>query len=103
MAVDPSDRWPGTDPGEGETVGHVRIGEDADRPSVAVTEAIERATGERPDPETLCRAVDPGALDALFATRPDGSRRRGGTVSFVVGNCVVAIHADGGVTAAVLD
>lgn len=83
-------------------VGRARVGGTADRPSVAVVEAITRATGERPEPGALYRAVDPDALDALFADRPDGSPRNGGTLSFVVAGCVVAVHADGEVTAAAL-
>lgn len=85
---------------DGDAVGRVRIGEAADRPSVAVVEAIERATGEPPASGELYRAIDPDALDNLFADRLDGSPRDGGTLSFVVGDCVVAVHADGRVTAA---
>ena len=102
MAANPSERDTGSESVETDTVGHVHIGDGADRPTAAVTEAIARATGERPDRETLREAVDPGALDALFA-ESDGSRWRGGTVSFVAGGCVVSIQADGGVVAAALD
>ncbi|MFB6281663.1 MAG: HalOD1 output domain-containing protein [Haloferacaceae archaeon] len=102
MAVEPFEAEAERDASDEPSVGRVEVGGAADRPSVAVVEAVARATGERPEPGTLYRAVDPDALDALFADRPDGSARTGGTLSFVVGDCVVAVRADGEVTAAAL-
>ncbi|MFB6302800.1 MAG: HalOD1 output domain-containing protein [Haloferacaceae archaeon] len=102
MAVEPLDDGIGTEATSDGPVGHARVGEDADRPSVAVVEAVTRATGERPEAGALYRAIDPDALDALFAARTDGSARDDGTVSFVVAGCVVAVHSDGKVTAAVV-
>lgn len=80
----------------------VRVGEDAERPSVAAAEAIAGAKGSFPEPGTLYRAIDPDALDALFESRPNGASRSGGVVSFDAAGCVVTVHADGTVIAAAL-
>ncbi|MFC4549859.1 MULTISPECIES: HalOD1 output domain-containing protein [Halorussus] len=48
--------------------------------------------GEGP---TLYDAVDPDALDKLFADRHDGAPRTGGRVVFDVQGCRVEVHADG--------
>ncbi|MFB6157055.1 MAG: HalOD1 output domain-containing protein [Haloferacaceae archaeon] len=93
----------GAGTGGDDAVCEVRVDGDPDRPSVAVMEAVRRATGDPPEPGTLYRAIDPEALDALFAERADGSRREGGMVSFPVEECTVTVYADGTVTAAVLD
>lgn len=98
MAVGPFDGR-GDREATNDAVGRVRVGEDADRPSVAVVEAVARATGEWPASGELYRAVDPEALDALFADRPDGSARSGGSFRFVVADCAVTVDADGEVTA----
>lgn len=102
MAAEPLDDVIGTEVASDDAVGHARVGGDADRPSVAVVEAVTRATGEQPEAGALYRAIDPDALDALFAARTDGSTRTDGILSFVVEDCVVAVHSDGTVTAAVV-
>lgn len=103
MAAERPDWKIGAGSGGDGSVCEVSVDGDPDRPSVAVMEAVRRATGEPPEPGTLYRAVDPDALDALFAARTDGTRREGGMVSFSVAGCTVTVYADGTVTAAVLD
>lgn len=43
----------------------------------------------------LYQAVDPDALDRLFARRADGTPREGGRVEFVLAGCQVRVEADG--------
>lgn len=103
MTAEPFGEQPPTgEPSDGN-VARVRLGDVADRPSDAVVEAITRATGTPPEPGALYRAIDPDALDALFADRLDGSPRTDGALSFVVDDCVVAVRANGEVIAAALD
>ncbi len=57
-------------------------------PSQTVIEAVASAEGVPPSElgppeyEPLHAVVDPDALDTLFARRPDGTERAGGSVSF---------------------
>lgn len=62
----------------------------------AVAFAVSDATGV-PATEldhVLHDYVDPDALDALFATKDDGTRRPTGTVTFAVGDCEVTVFGD---------
>ena len=66
------------------------------RPSGAVVEAVSRLEGTAPTEltETVADAIDPGALDALFADRVNpGEGVQTVRVAFV-GHDVV-VHADG--------
>lgn len=103
MSTEPPEWQIGTGTGGDRSVCEVSVDGDPDRPSVAVMEAVRRATGEPPEPGTLYRAIDPEALDSLFADRLDGSGRVGGTVTFTIEECVVTVYDDGTVAAAVLD
>lgn len=47
---------------------------------------------------SLGEVLDPDALDALFAPRPDGAPRSGGQVTFEFYDHVVSVNADGQVT-----
>lgn len=74
------------------------------RPSQAVVEAVAEAEGVPPDEltppayEPLHAVVDPTALDALFAARPEGTNRPNGTVSFRFCGYDVTVDRDGRVT-----
>jgi hypothetical protein len=60
---------------------------------------VAEATGVDPTRlPPLNDAVDPDALDGLFAPREDGSSRPPGDVSFAFADADVAIRADGTVT-----
>ncbi|MFC7156864.1 HalOD1 output domain-containing protein [Halomarina halobia] len=49
--------------------------------------------------QRLYEAVDPDALEQLFARRPDGSRREWGRTSFDLAGCRVVVDTREGVTA----
>lgn len=73
-------------------------------PSRRVIEAVAEAEGvpsdevRPPTYESLHAAIDPEALDALFAPRSDGTPRPGGEVSFSCCGYHVTIEQDGTVT-----
>ncbi|WP_227354912.1 DUF7504 family protein [Haladaptatus salinisoli] len=62
-----------------------------------VVETVAEAAGVTPaDIEVpLYDVIDPDALDALFAPRPDGRDRTAGTVSFALHGHYVTVSADG--------
>lgn len=74
------------------------------QPSQAVVEAVAAAEGissvdlQPPEYDALHAAVDPTALDDLFATRYDGTPRRGGTVTFEYCGYRVTVDARGEVS-----
>ncbi|MFC6769640.1 HalOD1 output domain-containing protein [Natrinema soli] len=87
----------------------VEGGDSVDAPSVvppsqAVIETVAEAEGVRPTElappqyESLHAIVDPTALDALFADRPNGTNRPHGTVSFRFCDYHVTVDRDGTVT-----
>jgi len=60
--------------------------------STAVVRAVSAVEGRDPRSlRPLADAVDPTALDTLFAPRYDGTPRTGGRLSFVYGNCHIMI------------
>ena len=73
-------------------------------PSRTVVEAVAEAEDIPPEElrpptyESLHAVVDPEALDALFATRSDGTPRPAGEVSFPFCGYAVTVEADGTVT-----
>ncbi|ELY47095.1 HalOD1 output domain-containing protein [Natronorubrum bangense] len=73
-------------------------------PSQAVVEAIAEAEDvptrqvRPPTYESLHAAVDPEALDRLFAPRADGTPRAGGQVSFPFCGYDVTVEQNGSVT-----
>lgn len=70
--------------------------EERTRPSTRVVEALAEAAGvDSVDLPPLYDAVDPDALDSLFAPRPDGSPRVGCRVSFRFDGYQVTVHRDG--------
>ncbi|GAB3666333.1 HalOD1 output domain-containing protein [Halopiger thermotolerans] len=75
-------------------------------PSRAVVEAVADAEGvsptelRPPEYEPLHAAVDPEALDSLFADRASGAPRSDGTVSFRYCGYQVTVAADGSVSVA---
>ncbi|RQG90220.1 hypothetical protein EA462_09555 [Natrarchaeobius halalkaliphilus] len=72
--------------------------------SHAVVEAVASAEGVPtdalcpPEYEPLNSVIDPDALDSLFADRPDGRHRSGGTVSFVYCGYRILVEPNGSVT-----
>lgn len=82
-------------PGGGRTdvERHPRSPDGSRRASAAVVEAVAETKGVRPEAigQPLNDVVDPDALDALFATRRDGTPRSGGTVSFTLADVVVTV------------
>lgn len=75
-------------------------------PSQAVVEAVadredvEPTELAPPEYETLYDAVDPGALDALFAPRRNGADRTDGSITFQFCGYTVTVTADGEVSVA---
>lgn len=68
-------------------------------PSVTVVEAVaDREGREVSELPPLRTAVDPEALDELFAPRHDGTPRERGEVTFVYCGYLVRVRADGRVT-----
>ncbi|WP_227378842.1 HalOD1 output domain-containing protein [Haladaptatus halobius] len=64
-------------------------------PSTTIVERIAaRAEGSSDDLEPLYEAIDPDALDALFAPRPTGSDRPGGQVTFTYAGYTVTVTSD---------
>lgn len=62
--------------------------------SKAVIRAVSAIEGKEPSSITpLADVVDPDALNALFATRTEGTPRTGGRVSFVYSQSRVTIEA----------
>lgn len=82
----------------GETDGHRggKSGGADDSLSFAVLNAV--ATEESVDVDHLPpigEVLNPDALDALFAPRPDGTPRQGGQVIFEFYGHIVSVDADG--------
>lgn len=76
--------------GEGHTV---EIGAD-ERPSEVVIRTVAAVTNRQPlELEPLHAAVDPDALDALFAVRSDGSRNSG-RFTFRFNGCKVCVQGE---------
>ena len=73
-------------------------------PTQSVIEAVADVEGVPPEElrppayEPLHEAIDPDALDALFANRADGAGRPGGRVSFSYCGYLVTVEADGTVS-----
>lgn len=64
-------------------------------PSDVVVESVSAATGTAPlDLEPLFSAVDPDALDSLFAPTAEETARSGRT-TFEYSDCEVTVSADG--------
>ncbi|GAB6861851.1 HalOD1 output domain-containing protein [Haloplanus litoreus] len=60
--------------------------------STAVVRAVSAVQGREPcSLQPLADAVDPGALDALFAPQCGGTPRVGGRLSFVFNGCHVTV------------
>ncbi|WP_254546071.1 HalOD1 output domain-containing protein [Halomarina pelagica] len=53
--------------------------------------------------QRLYDAIDPDALERLFASRPDGSRRARGRTTFELAGCRVVVDTEDGITAYRLD
>lgn len=78
---------------------------DASSHRTVPSQAVVRAVAERegippeelvpPEYEPLHAVVDPDALDGLFAARPAGRERPGGSVSFSYCGYDVTVEADG--------
>jgi hypothetical protein len=69
-----------------------------DTASVAyrVVEAVAEVTGGDPKTvDSLATAVDPDALEALFAPRSSGEQRNEGHLTFPVAGCDVTVYARG--------
>jgi hypothetical protein len=60
--------------------------------STAVIRAVSAVNGREPDAlQPLTAIIDPEALDALFAPRPNGTVRGGGRLSFSYDRCRITI------------
>lgn len=68
--------------------------EKAGSPSVAVVEAVSKALGRPLRPGVLYEAIDPDALDRIFADRRGGQTRGHGYVSFELAGCSVTVTGD---------
>lgn len=74
-----------------ETVLTYDVGRD-ERASEAVVAAVADASNRAPtDLDPLAEAIDPDALDALFADRYDGTPRTGGSTRFVFSDHEVVV------------
>ncbi|NIB99553.1 HalOD1 output domain-containing protein [Halobacterium sp. R2-5] len=61
--------------------------------SVAVVRAVSAVRGMKPDTlPALGNVLDTDALDVMFGPQNDGTPRTGGRVSFVYGDCRVAVE-----------
>lgn len=59
----------------------------------AVVRAVSAVEGRDPlSLRPLTDVLDPDALDRLFDPQPDGSARRGGSLTFVYSNCRVTVE-----------
>lgn len=84
-----------------ETSGRYRLEYDGQTDlSVFIVTAVASITETDPTEITppLNEAIDPDALDRLFADRPGNRPRDGGYLVFGLGGCRVAIYSDGEVT-----
>jgi hypothetical protein len=63
--------------------------------SVTVVHAVLEATDAEPTDLNLNAVVQPDALNRIFATKHGGAPRRGGTLRFEFGGCLVIVHGDG--------
>lgn len=73
-------------------------------PSIAVVTAVADAKGVDPmELDPLANAVDPEALDRLFASMRDGRLRTEGRLRFELAGCEVTLASDGTVTASPVD
>lgn len=62
--------------------------------SMAVVRAVSAIEGKEPcSIGPLAEVIDPDALDALFARRPNGKPRIGGRISFVYSQSHVTVEA----------
>lgn len=69
-----------------------RVIEPDETVTTAVVRAVGRVRGRPPESlRPLSEVVEPKALNKLFERRHDGSSRVGGRVSFVYGECHVAV------------
>lgn len=68
-------------------------------PSMTVVAAVADARGVDPlELEPLANAIDPEALDRLFADTYDGHSRTAGYLTFEVAGCDVTVTGDGEVS-----
>lgn len=73
-----------------------RVLNEANSASVDIVEAVAAATGRDVcDLPLLYEQVDPDALDALFAPKPDGTPRLAGEVRFSLAGCDVTVTGEG--------
>lgn len=64
--------------------------------TTAIVEVVAEVDGVDPrDLDRLTEAVDPEALDAIFAPSPTGGARHQGRVSFVYAGHRVTVHGSG--------
>ena len=69
-------------------------------PSMAVVNAVASATKSDPiDLPPLYDAIEPDALDALFADTGRFASSRSGSVAFEYAGCLVTVSGDGSVSA----
>lgn len=81
-----------------EQTGRYRLQhEDGTDLSVLIVSAVASIRGVDPMDihPPLNEAIDPDALDRLFANRPTGGRRDGGYLVFYIGGCRVTVYGDG--------
>lgn len=63
--------------------------------SVTVVHAVLEATDKEPMDVNLNDVIQPDALNRIFAPKPDGTLRSGGTISFDFAGCHVTVRGDG--------
>lgn len=64
-------------------------------PSEVISELLAEDVGDVTELPPLSESVDPDALDAIFATRADGTRRVGGAVSFDHAGYHITVEREG--------
>ncbi|QFU83832.1 HalOD1 output domain-containing protein [Natronorubrum aibiense] len=67
--------------------------------AVAEKEGVDPMDIEPPEYDALYEAINPEALDALFAPREDGSQRANGRVEFPFCGYQIIVDSNGEVTA----
>lgn len=84
-------------PETGSRRGWVEYSRSTDEPpSVAVAKAIAQFEGTAPTATAtpLYEYIDPDALDALFARRPEGSPRGAGEIQFATESATVVVRPE---------
>ncbi|ODR82235.1 hypothetical protein BG842_18150 [Haladaptatus sp. W1] len=72
-------------------------------PTAIIREVADQTNSETTALEPLYNAIDPDALEMLFAAKPDGSLRAPGRIVFEYSGCEVTVTNKGDVQVVPLD